>query len=270
MARRFTEEEAQRVFARAAERQHARAAPPDGLTLAELQEIGRQAGLDPAHVVAAVAEGDVETEGRETWHGVPVGVHRTRLLPARISDAEWERVVDLLRAEFKTPGAAQQIGRRREWVSAGGSLATTVTVQERPDGDLVTVRTPNNARQFANVSLISTAGTGALLAVLLAATDGLTPRTLAIPVMAAVFGAVLYAAAFLAVKVKASRAPAQTDRLLDRIDLLSRDRRRLGGAGRPPRPRREHRSGAARPRRTPRYARGRGGRPSSGPGLAAR
>lgn len=223
MARRFTEEEAERVFARAAARQHAHAAPPDGLTLAELQEIGRAAGLDPAHVVAAVAEGDAETESQDTWHGVPIGVHRTRLLPARVSDAEWEQIVDFLRAEFKTPGAAQQVGRRREWVSLPeSSLATTVTVERQEGGDLVAVRMPSGARQYANVSLGSMAGTAALVGVIQAATEGVSVRGVAALLAVAMIGVVLYGAAFLAARIKADREPARADRLLDRIDLLSR------------------------------------------------
>ena len=236
------------MFARAAERQHARAAPPDGLTLAELQEIGRAAGLDPDHVAAAVGEGDAEAEGRETWHGVPVGVHRTRLLPARLSDAEWERVVDLLRAEFKTPGAAQQIGRRREWVSmTGTSLATTVTVQEHPDGDLVTIRTPSGARQYASLSLGSLGVSALVVAVLLSIVEGLTFGTIAIPVVVAMVGVALYAAAFLAVRVKADRAPVRADRLLDRIDLLSRaEDARAAGRGGEDHPARAKDAGAGR------------------------
>lgn len=224
MARRFSEKEAQRVFARAAERQHAHAAPPDGLTLAELQEIGRAAGLDPDHIAAAVTESEAEFASQETWHGVPVGVHRTRLLPARVSDAEWERIVDLLRAEFKARGVTEQVGRRREWLSAGqpGSFATRVTVEERPDGDLVTIRKPDAARRFGTGSLMSLGGAGVLLAILLSVIVGVNAPAVALSIGMIAFGVALYGAAFLSAQIRSRREPAQAEALLDRIDLLSR------------------------------------------------
>ena len=75
----FSADEARRIFARAARRQHA-APSADGLTMAELQAIGQEAGLD-ADLVAAEAMAERGGQATQaTWHGVPVGFERSRLL----------------------------------------------------------------------------------------------------------------------------------------------------------------------------------------------
>ena len=180
------------------------------------------------------------------WHGVPVGVHRARLLPARVSDAEWERVVDLLRAEFKTPGAAQQIGRRREWASAASSTATRVTVEEREDGDLVTIETPSGLRFAAYIvagifaSLVFAFGLAGVLGGRLDVAFGFGAAFLTL-------GSALYGALLLVAKLSSNRTPARADRLLDRIDLLSRtDDARASGRGGEDHPARVKDAGAGR------------------------
>ena len=210
------------MFARAAARQHAHAPPPDGLTLDELQEIGREAGLDPAHIAAVVAESDTEAETQQTWHGVPVGVTRTRLLPDRVSDAEWERIVDVLRAHYKMPGTAQQIGRR-EWTTAAGStMAYRVTVEPRDNGDLVRVEAPASAR---SAGILIGLGLSAAAIVMFLST-ALTTGELAGPALAsapfAAFGALFYLSVLAMARFAAPREAARHDALLDRIDLLSR------------------------------------------------
>ena len=209
------------MFARAAARQHTHAPPPDGLTLDELQEIGRAAGLDPAHIAAVVAESETEAETQQTWHGVPVGVTRTRLLPDRVSDAEWEQIVDVLRAHYKMPGTAQQIGRRREW-SASSTTAYRVTVESRGDGDLVRVQAPASVR---SAGILTGLGFSAAAIVMFLST-ALTTGELVGPALAsapfAAFGALLYLSVLAMARFAAPREAARHEALLDRIDLLSR------------------------------------------------
>ena len=226
MADRYSADEARRIFARAARRQHV-APAEDGLTLDELAEIGRSAGLDPALIRAEATSERVDDDPTTTWHGVPVGVRRSRLLPARLSDAEWERAVDLLRAEFKVSGTAEQIGRRREWATARSSAtmsaAYRVRVEERPDGDLVTLEAPDTHRLmgmlmagiFGGIGVF--AGTLTLFLETANQSEGWT--------MASVFigiGLVLYLGALLVAKGSAARTPDRFEALLDRIDLVSR------------------------------------------------
>ena len=211
------------MFARAAARQHARAATPDGMTIGELQEIGRAAGLDPALVAAAAAETSAEAAAQETWHGVPVGTQHARLMPDPISDAEWEAVVDLLRAEFKVPGVVQQIGRRREWAPGSGSgIAVHVTVEARDDGDLVTIRSPDASRLTARLLGGSLAFIGVLLFALISLTTGEVLRAAATGGITVAFSVLIYFAIWLMARAVAARKPARHEALLDRIDLASR------------------------------------------------
>ena len=150
----FSADEARAIFERAARRQHA-APAPDGLTLDDLLAIGREAGLDPALIAAEAAGARVREREQTTWHGVSVGLTRSRLLPSRLTDADRERVVDTLRAECKVPGGTEQIGTRREWASAANQTAPRFTVERRDEGDVVTVEVPDQYRLWASCSVAS-------------------------------------------------------------------------------------------------------------------
>ncbi|PAP78342.1 hypothetical protein [Rubrivirga marina] len=230
MPDRYSADEARRIFARAARRQHA-APAEDGLTLDELAEIARSAGLDPSLVRAEATSERVCDGHRATWHGVPVGVRRARLLPDRVSDREWERIVDLVRAEFKLGGTAQQIGTRREWSTGTSSSSTssmstayTVTVEQRPDGDLVTVEAPNTYQMMGYIF----GGTIGFVGLMLGAMGALLgpPGEMGNVVLAvswiAAAALALYAVMWMSARVSARRTPDRFESLLDRIDLASR------------------------------------------------
>ena len=142
MPRRFTEEEAERVFARAAARQHAHSTPPDGLTLAELQQIGREAGLDPEHVVAAVAETDAvgTPVPSASYLGVPVEPRASRLFEGEVTDEAWEQMVTRLRRTFRSKGMPVELGRVREW-SSGPQSNLHVSLEPVEGGTLVSLET---------------------------------------------------------------------------------------------------------------------------------
>jgi len=144
-------------------------------------------------------------------------------MPARVSDAEWERVVDRLRAEFKVIGVTEQIGRRREWATmASTSAAYRVRVEAQPDGDLVTVEAPNISHQLG-IGLAASLGGGGVVTALLV---GLIVRDArmgaSIGGVMLVVALVTYLVSWLASKAAAPRTSARVDTVLDRIDLLSR------------------------------------------------
>lgn len=140
--RTFSEQEARDVFARAARDQQAAQTavdPSAGLTLDELQEIGRASGLDPAFVAAAaraVAVGVPESR-REAWMGIPTGVSHTAFLPEPPSDDLWEPLVGDARRLFDARGRAETMGRLREW--RNGNLV--VVLEPSGDGSRLHVRT---------------------------------------------------------------------------------------------------------------------------------
>ena len=117
MAEHFSEDEARRIFARAAERQGAGDAPPDGLTLDELRAIGEASGIAPEHIAAAVAELRAP-EPTPTLLGVPARVVERRVLPGPLSDDAWGRIIEDLRDTYRATGVATDIGEAREWTTS--------------------------------------------------------------------------------------------------------------------------------------------------------
>ena len=89
----------------------------DGLTLRELQEVGREVGVLPERITQAVAvyEGRGESVPRSTAIGLPTSVGRVVPLPRNPSDREWELLIDELRTTFGVKGEVTSHGGLREW-----------------------------------------------------------------------------------------------------------------------------------------------------------
>ncbi|HEX6368599.1 MAG TPA: hypothetical protein VF006_06695 [Longimicrobium sp.] len=89
----------------------------DGLTLLELQEVGREVGLPPDRITQAVAalEGRGESVSRGTTLGLPTSVGRVVPLPRSPSDREWELLIAELRTTFGGRGEVTSQGGLREW-----------------------------------------------------------------------------------------------------------------------------------------------------------
>ncbi|GAB5536001.1 MAG: hypothetical protein Rubg2KO_22500 [Rubricoccaceae bacterium] len=153
MSRRYTEEEAQRIFARVAERQRDAARSDHGLSLDDLQEAAQAAGLDPSLVVQAAAALDVPSPARtKTLLGAPVEVVRQRVIPEPVSDDTWAQIVKEARSTFGNVGIAGQIGRLREWtmLSSKGtnqSVSTRIVLEPTPEGTRLTLS--GSARDMA-------------------------------------------------------------------------------------------------------------------------
>lgn len=120
MPRHFTEEEAQRVFARLAELQGQGHGEAGTLSIDELREAARAAGLDASLVERAVADLDAAPERRRTFLSAPVEVTRSRVVPRHLDDDAWAAMVHAARGEFGGSGMAGQIGSLREWTLLGG------------------------------------------------------------------------------------------------------------------------------------------------------
>ncbi len=92
----------------------------DGLTLAQLQEVGAEVGIAAEFVVRAaraVERGDLVPTQRRTWLGIPVGVSRTVDFGRTVSNEEWDRIVVRLRETFEARGRVQQEGAFRQWTN---------------------------------------------------------------------------------------------------------------------------------------------------------
>lgn len=117
--RRYDDEEIGEIFSRAAEAQDAAPPVPDpraGLTLEELQEVGREVGLRPDRIAAAAAIVDADRGG-----GAPAGafaptrVARTVDLPRGLTDREWEVLAGEIREIFDTRGRVIARSSAHEW-----------------------------------------------------------------------------------------------------------------------------------------------------------
>src|SRR3954464_8777429 len=120
--RRYSDEEVSRIFERAAEAQQqtrkqlTSGESPDGMTLAQLQEIGKEVGIAP-ELIAQAAKSVALPIGEKSrkFLGLPIGVGRTRDLERKLTDDEWDRLVVDLRETFDAKGTIRHEGSFRQW-----------------------------------------------------------------------------------------------------------------------------------------------------------
>ncbi|MDH3206028.1 MAG: hypothetical protein OEO79_05415 [Gemmatimonadota bacterium] len=116
MDERYSEDEVQRILDLASRGEPCRhdALPEGGMSLAEIQDIGREVGIAPADILWAATE----------LSTVPERGRRARLLTLAEtpSDGEWDRMVVALREVFGVPGSVERSGTLRTWRGAGVSV----------------------------------------------------------------------------------------------------------------------------------------------------
>ena len=233
MPDRFTEDEARQVFARAAERQHAADASPAGLSLAELQEVGAAAGLDPAHVAAAVAEvrGARPVAPPATFVGVDVEPRASRVLPGEVTDEVWEQMVARLRRTFGAKGTPTDVGRIREW-SSGPNSNLLVTVEPDAAGARVALQTSKASEAAQYRALVGVLGAMAVLfSALGVATGNGGDAGFWVFISALVVAAVVFPLLGRQSYARwARRRQGEFDALLDGFELLVRDAAPPGAA----------------------------------------
>ena len=160
--RRFNDEEVAAIFQRATEAQQdpGRRLPSgesgEGLTLAELQEIGRQVGIAPElviHAAASLVQAGSPTSRK--FLGLPIGVGRTIELDRKLSQDEWERLVVDLRETFDARGITKQEGSFRQWTN--GNLQ--VLVEPTANGHRIRLSTVKaDARAWMRGGLVTLGG----------------------------------------------------------------------------------------------------------------
>ena len=113
----YREAEVDQIFEAATterEHRHPSASSGNALTLRELQEIGRQVGIDPERIAEAARAIDAPPSGGRGF-GIPLTVRRTVPLSRAPTEAEWLVLVTELRETFDAPG---RVGRQHgiyEW-----------------------------------------------------------------------------------------------------------------------------------------------------------
>src|SRR5437867_4957219 len=126
--RRFNEAEVAAILERASRAEpgseHQRPAG-EGMTLAEIEDIGREVGITPEVIreaASVVGRGGVATARH--FLGLPLGVGRTIELDRTLTDDEWERLVVDLRETFDARGTVRRDGSLRQWTN--GNLQALV------------------------------------------------------------------------------------------------------------------------------------------------
>jgi len=216
--RQFSDDEAAAIFARASEAEQSglpAAGGGKGLTLAALQEIGREAGISPESI--ALAARSMEAVGRpasQRFLGLTIGVGRTVEFDRPISDAEWEGLVADLRTTFQARGVVRYDGPFRQWTN--GNLQ--VLLEPTPTGHRLRLQTVkgDSKRLMAAGGAVLGMATAMAITTGLAGSLGHGGTASGIGVMV-LMGASVFAAGWLRVSGWARQREAQFEEILRRL-----------------------------------------------------
>jgi hypothetical protein len=137
MERRYSDNEIREIMERAA---HEDATPSatdlpatrgagQGLTLSDLQAIGREVGLDPDRIAEAARGLELRRNvaADRSLLGLPIGVGRAVDLPRQLTDDEWSILVSEIRETFGARGRLGGQGAMREWSNGWLHVAQEAT-----------------------------------------------------------------------------------------------------------------------------------------------
>lgn len=216
--RRYSPDEVSAIFEKAAEAEHSGRLPAlrgEGMTLAELQAIGREVGI-PAELVSHAAR-SLDRAGRpvgRTFLGLPFRVGLNVTLDRTLTDPEWERLVVDLRETFDARGVVRRDGALRQWTN--GNLQALVEPAE--GGHRVRLRTTNgNVRAYVASGLaMMIAGSLSLIGAIAGGAQA-DPRRLVTVALVTVVGAALMGIAALRLPGWARLRRRQMEEVAERL-----------------------------------------------------
>jgi len=163
--RRYDDDEVAEIFRKAAEGPQSlphQVTGDAGMTLAELQDIGREAGLSPEAVASAARSLEIRPQsGVRRYLAMPIGVERTIELHRRLTEAEWEQLVVQLRETFNARGVVSANGSFRQWTN--GNLQALL--EPTANGHRLRMSTVRGGSMFSLNIGIGMIGMGALMAI---------------------------------------------------------------------------------------------------------
>lgn len=226
--RRYDENEVARIFEEATRRALSGGSATgrslqaaDGLTLAQLQEIGAEVGLSPEAVAAGAAVVDVGAAPiayTGTTAGLPHGVAAAIPLPREMTDREWGILVGRLRDTFQAHGTLESEGMSRSW--RNGNLQ--IRIEPTASGTVLRMRTHKSDGRILPWTGAGMVGSGGLLSLLMNTLND--PKGAA--VMATLFiplGVLLLLAGYVSVPRWARQRKAQMEELSGFVlEMLSR------------------------------------------------
>lgn len=174
----YSEQEISALFRQAAELQKAgthTSAP--GLSLAEIERIAAEVGLDPQYIrAAALTTLQPEAEEKRIYAlGAPTHVEATRTLPGTLTETQWEAMMQEVRRAFGYTGRTEQRGHTREWMTTSHQLEevrltahtvneqTTIQLSQQYDGIAFLMYLAGGMAGLIGVSALVAAVEGSLL-----------------------------------------------------------------------------------------------------------
>lgn len=235
---RYSEDEIRVVFERAAAMQQA-APPADGLTLAEMADIGEASGIPRALVEAAARQVRMGAPAAERTRlgPVPVGVRRTVFLAEPPSDALWAHLVADARRTFDAGGQLQSAGVGHTW--RNGNLRMTLDPAEGGSRlELRTDRRRNTVGLFA--ASLSQLFVAAMMVMTSAGAGELGPPVWVMAAFFTLFGTGIAATTVLRQRAWAETRERQMAEIAERAaalstETLTAETERLGDAAPAPR-----------------------------------
>src|ERR1044071_7407062 len=229
--RQYKDEEVAAIFERASETEQSglpRPADGKGLTLAALQDIGREVGISPEAI--ALAARSLDQDGRpalQRFMGLPIGVGRTVEFDRPLSDSDWERLVADLRTTFRARGTVRYDGPFRQWTN--GNLQALL--EPIPNGHRLRLETlKGDSRALMGGGMVAIGGAAATW-IAVAVAGGLeNPGTVTGVAFMGLMGLGMFAAGALRVSGWARRRRAQIEAIIARVAMAAASPSRHGSA----------------------------------------
>jgi hypothetical protein len=151
-SRRFSEKEVAHIIKRASELQQdeAPAESTSGMSLAELEQVAREAGLDPALVRRAATDLDTRVTDQKPsrFIGAPTTLRLERTIEGEVPIDEYEPMVLEIQRELGGVGSGSTLGRSLQWTMQGpdrrraGMRTVQVTVTPRNGHTTIRIEEP--------------------------------------------------------------------------------------------------------------------------------
>lgn len=236
-ARRFGDDEVQRILEAAAdlqERSSARGAgSARGLTIQELRQVAAEAGIDPHFIDIAATDIDAPMERSDgRWLGGPDSWHFRTTVPGEVEDEERERIVLALRSLMGAKGEIEEVFGRMEWTHNDGMGPIIIGISSR-DGATEIDMTANRAGEAGLYHGLGIPMGGLLGGALTAATLGLSGAAV-IPLIT-LWSGVVYGATRVFWKSRSAHLERKYRRAMERAASIVQEAARLPHAGTEPR-----------------------------------
>jgi len=156
-SRRFNEKEVALIIKRASELQQTETTSESstGMSLAELEQVAREAGLDLQLVRRAAADLDTRVTDRAPngFLGAPTVLRLERTIDGEVPADEFEQLVLEIQSQLGQVGSATTIGRTLQWTVQGAdrrrAATRTVQVTISPRDGRTTIRIEERLRGLA-------------------------------------------------------------------------------------------------------------------------